>query len=83
MEVVVPVFVVEFSPNDLLLGRPWERAARCEQINEDDGTLTVRIKSPDGRRIVTFTGCKADHERNRSYARHADENSVGNVPLKV
>ena len=83
VEINQPVFVVEHANQDLLLGRPWERAVRAEYINEDDGSLTARIKSPDGRRVVQFCACKAEHERNREYARHADDQSIGYDPLKA
>ena len=62
VEVNQPVFVVDHSNQDLILGRPWERTVRAEYINEDDGSLIARIKSPDGRRIVQFCACKAEHD---------------------
>jgi hypothetical protein len=70
VEVDVPIFVVEDSVQDLLLGRPWERAVRASFINEDDGSYTVHIKSPDGRRIVKFCAVTSMHERNKEFARH-------------
>ena len=72
VEVKVPIFVVEESSHDLLLGRPWGKMARAMFINEDNGDYVCRIKSPDGRRIVQFVAARADHPRNRSYAREAD-----------
>ena len=72
VEVKVPVFVVEESSHDLLLGRPWGKMARAMFINEDNGDYVCRIKSPDGRRIVQFVAARANHPRNRSYAREAD-----------
>jgi len=83
VEVKQPVFIVEHATQDLLLGRPWERAVRAEFINEDDGSYTARIKSPDGRRIVQFCACKSDHERNREFARHPENGWSGEDPLKV
>jgi hypothetical protein len=71
VEVHVPIFVVEDSVQDLLLGRPWEKATRASFVNEDDGSYTVHIKSPDGRRIVKFCAVTAIHERDRHFARHA------------
>jgi hypothetical protein len=72
VEVKVPVFIVEESNQDLLLGRPWERMTRASFTNEDNGDYTCRIKSPDGRRIVQFIAAKADHHRNQSFARDTD-----------
>ena len=77
------VFVVEYSNEDLILGHPWERAQRAEYINEDDGSYTVKIKSPEGRRMVEFCRVPAEHERNHEFARPADENTVGSDWLKV
>jgi hypothetical protein len=67
------IFVVKYSNQDLILGRPWERAVRAEYVNEDDGTYTARIKSLDGRRQVQFVAAKAQHERNREYVRSESE----------
>ena len=72
LKIAVPVFIMEESNQDLLLGCPWEWMAWATFINEDDGSYTCRIKSLDGRRIVQFTAAKADHQRNRSFVRDAD-----------
>jgi len=69
VDVTMPVFVVEHANADLFLGRPWERFVRAEYINEEDGSLTVRIRTRDGRRIVQFCAAPAIHERNRAFAR--------------
>ena len=78
VEVKVPIFVMEDSEHDLLLGRPWGKMARAAFINEDNGDYVCRIKSPDGRRIVQFVAAKADHPRNRSFAREVD----GSLPVE-
>jgi hypothetical protein len=83
VEVTVPVFVVTDLSNDLILGRPWEREVRASFINEDDGSLTVVIKSKDGRRVVRFCAVKGEHERNRAYARHPEAGVVGSDWGKV
>jgi hypothetical protein len=84
VEVKTPVFVVERSGQDLLLGRPWEREVRAGFINEDDGSVSVQIKSPDGRRVVSFKGVNADHERNRKHARFSEDERHGEEdPLKM
>lgn len=79
----LPVFIVEDLANDLILGRPWEREVRATLINEDDGSVTVIIKSQDGRRVVRFCAVKAEHERNRMYARHPEERAIGQQWGKV
>ena len=75
--------MVEYCNSDLILGRPWERSVRAQYINEDDGSYTVIIKSPDGRRVVQFCAVKGEHERNREYVRHAEEEYVRADRLKV
>jgi hypothetical protein len=77
VDAYLPVFIVEDLANDLILGRPWERKVRATLINEDDGSVTVIIKSQDGRRIVRFCAVKAEHERNRLYARPPDQHAIG------
>jgi Aspartyl protease len=79
----VPIFIIENMTVDLILGRTWARHVRAHFINEDDGTYTCIIKSPDGRRIVRFTASPAQHERNRAFARHPEEGSVGTEWGKV
>ena len=61
VEVKLPVFVVEHCNSDIILGRPWERMMRAQYINEDDGSLTVIIKSLDGRRVAEFCAVKGEH----------------------
>jgi hypothetical protein len=77
VEVRLPIFVVEDSNQDLLLGRPWGRLVRAEFKNEDNGDYSCFIKSPDGRRQARFIAAKGDHERNRIYAREPEEGSIG------
>ena len=79
----VPIFVVENLTADLILGRTWARHVRAHFINEDDGTYTCIIKSPDGRRIARFTASPIQHQRNRAFARHPEEGSVGTEWRKV
>ena len=83
VDVKQPIFVVEYCNNDLILGHPWERMVRAEFVNENDGSSWVRIKSPDGSKIVQFCAVKAEHERNREFARHAEIGSHGVSSLKV
>jgi hypothetical protein len=82
-EVRTPVFVVERCQQDLILGRPWERAARASTINEDEGHVTWVIRSQDGRRVVRFVGVQAEHERNRYHARLSERGTGTSDPLKA
>jgi hypothetical protein len=63
------IFVISYLPANLILGRPWERATRLTYTNEDDGTLTATIRSPDNMQEVSFIAAHADHERNRETVR--------------
>jgi hypothetical protein len=83
VEVKIPVFVVEEAFQDLILGRPWERAVRAIITNNNDGSTTVQIHSEDGRRAVRFTGVTGEHERNREFAKRAVNPLVSIDPLKV
>ena len=67
------VFVVPNASAPLLLGRPFERAARAQYINEDDGSLVVLLRSQDGGREVLFKAAPAFHERNRQTGRPREE----------
>jgi len=55
VEVKLPVFVMEEAFQDLILGRPWERAVRAILTNNNDGSVSVQIHSEDGRCAVRFT----------------------------
>jgi Protein of unknown function (DUF4100) len=77
VEARIPIFVVEYSNQDLLLGRPWARYVRAVFINEDNGDYTCIIKSPDGRFQAEFVAAKAEHERNRAFAKEPEEGVVG------
>jgi len=59
------VFVVPNASAPLLFGRTFERATQATFINEDDGSLTLMLKSQDGAREVVFQAAPTHHERNR------------------
>jgi len=67
------LFVVEHANADLILDRPWDRSARAQFTNEDDGRHMMKLKSSDGRRIVEFVAVPAKHERNREYCKESLE----------
>jgi hypothetical protein len=45
VEARIPIFVVEYSNQDLLLGRPWARYVRAVFINEDNGDYTCNVNT--------------------------------------
>ena len=73
----VHLFVVEHCNSDVILGRPWYRAARANVSNEDDGSCKFTIRSLDDRRMVEFTAVRPNHERNRQFAREPLDDTVG------
>ena len=83
VDVLQDIFVVEHSNHDLVLGRPWERLVRAAFINEDDGSLTVRIKSEDDLKAVQFCAVRADHERNQEFAKPGKGGEFGSHSLKA
>jgi len=77
VEIPVHLFVVAHCNSDVILGRPWYRAARVNVSNEDDGSCMFTIRSLDGRRMVEFMAVKPNHERNRQFAREPLDDIVG------
>ena len=57
---------------------------RLTLINEDDGSVRVEIRSPDGRRAINFKGVNGEHERNRRHAQLAlDDRDGEDDPLNM
>src|SRR5205807_1248195 len=52
-----------------ILGRPWERLARAQYDNRDDGSLYISITSLDSRRRAVFCAADEHSERNRDRVR--------------
>ncbi|TMC20323.1 MAG: retroviral-like aspartic protease [Chloroflexi bacterium] len=77
VEIPVHLFVVKHCNSDIILGRPWYRAARANVSNEDDGSCKFTIRNLDGRRMVEFTAVRPNHERNRQFAREPLDDTVG------
>jgi hypothetical protein len=63
------IFVISYLPAGLILGPPFERSTCLASINEDDGSLTILIRSPDNMKEIRFTAVPAEHERNRDTVR--------------
>lgn len=69
VEVKQHIFVVKCLPAKLILGRLWGRTTCATFSNEDDGSYTVTIRSPDDIKEVKFLGSPAEHKRNREFVR--------------
>jgi len=52
-------------------------------INEDDGSLTVRIKSEDDIKVAQFCAIRVDDERNRQFAKPGEGEEFGSHSLKA
>jgi hypothetical protein len=83
IEIRIPIFIVEDSNTDLLLGMPWIHIMYAATIIEDDGSVSVHIKSTDGRIATSFTAVKANHERNRHFVKYPELGSMGTQWGKV
>lgn len=70
VEIDVPVFVLEGAAQDFILRRPWERKARAQYDNREDGSLYITISTTDSpRRAVPERS-----ERNKDRVRCARRN---------
>ena len=54
VEVRIPIFIVEDSNTDLLLGMPWIYIMRAATIVEDDRSVSAHTKSTDGRTATRY-----------------------------
>jgi hypothetical protein len=69
IEVKQHIFVASHLPAKLILGRPWGRSTCVAFVNENDGSYTVTVKSPDNMKEVRFITSLANDERNRKHVR--------------
>jgi hypothetical protein len=69
VEITGPVFVLEGASQQFILGRPWERRARAQYDNRDDGSLYISITSTDNKRRAIFCAVAEHSERNRDRVR--------------
>ena len=69
IEVKQHICVLRYLPAKLILERPWGRSAHAVFANEDDGSYTVTIRSPDHMRKVKFLASPAEHKRNHEFVR--------------
>ena len=54
VEIKQHICVVKYLPSKLIHGHPWRRITRAVFSNEDDGSYTVTIRSPDDMKQVKF-----------------------------
>jgi hypothetical protein len=65
IQIRFPIFVLNVAAKDLILGRLWERKARAQYDNLDDGSLYITISALDGQREAPFCAVVATNARNR------------------
>ena len=69
IEIPVPVIILEGAWQEFMLGRTWDRLARAQHDNPQDGSLYISITSLDDREKATFcavadrTYCDRDRVR--------------------
>ena len=52
-------------------------------INEDDGSLSVRIESEDDIKVAQFCAIRVDDERNQQFAKPDEGGEFGSHSLKA
>ena len=69
IEIPVPVFILEGASQEFILGRTWDRLARAQHDNQQDGPLYISITSLDDRKKATFCVVADCTDRNRDRVR--------------
>jgi hypothetical protein len=69
VEITIPVFVLEGAAQDMILGRPWERKARAQYDNRENGSLYITISTLDNQRRAVFCAVGEHNDRNRDRVR--------------
>jgi hypothetical protein len=73
IEVKQHIFVASYVFAKLILGRPWDRTTRAAIFaNEDHGSYTVTIRSPDNVKEFKVLASSAEHEQNQEFVRSKD-----------
>ena len=67
IEIPVPVFILENASQEFILRRTWDRLARAQHDNQQDGSLYISITSLDDRKKATFceVADRTDRDRDR------------------
>ncbi|TGZ76142.1 hypothetical protein EX30DRAFT_375781 [Ascodesmis nigricans] len=73
MIVKTHIFVSSARHGPVLLGRPYETAARYCSVNRTDGSLLARIKSKQGTEEANWIACPAESNKDRS--------AIGEAPI--
>ena len=83
IKIPVPVFILQGPSKEFILGRTWDRLARAQHDNRQDGSLYISITSLDDRKNATFCAV-ADHidcDRVRVRILHLEDVASGETSL--
>lgn len=61
--------MLEGVAQDFILGRPWERKARAQYDNREDGSLDITISTTNNQRKAVFCAVGERSDRNRDRVR--------------
>ena len=83
IEIPVPVFIVEGASQEFILGRTWDRLARAQHDNRQDGLLYISITSLDDRKKATFCAVadRTDGDRDRVRILRLEDDASGETSL--
>ena len=83
IQIPVPVFILESVSEEFILGRTWDRLARTQNDNRQDGLLYISITSLDDREKDTFcaVAARTDGDRDRVRILHLEEDVRGETSL--
>ena len=79
----VPVFILEGPSQEFILRRTWDRLARRQHDNRQDGSLYISITSLDDRKKATFCAVadRTDRDRDRVRILRLEDNASGEITL--
>ena len=79
IEILVPDFILECALREFILGRTWDRLARAQHDNRQDGSLYISITSLDDGKKVTFCAVadRTDRDWDRVRIIRLEDNASG------
>ena len=83
IEILVPVSILEDTTQKFILGRTWDRLARAQHDNRQDGSLYISITSLYDRKRATFctVADHSDRDRDRVCILRLEDNASGETSL--
>ena len=83
IEIPVPVFILEGTLQEFILGRTWDRLVRGQHDNRQDGSLYISITSLHDRKKATFCAVAdcTDRDRDRMRILRLEDDASGGTSL--